>query len=85
MIYLSVNNDLLTRNIHQYPDDIIVFFAKEDCKPEGIWVRLEKNIGDKLAGRILNEPRADYGYHAGDYIRIEPFVHENVLLPIAIF
>ena len=68
----------------QYPDDIIVFFAKEDCKPEGIWVRLEKNIGDKLAGRILNEPWADYGYHAGDYIRIEPVVHEDVLLPIAI-
>ncbi|MBQ7864197.1 MAG: hypothetical protein IJ353_07020 [Lachnospiraceae bacterium] len=68
----------------QYPDDIIVFFVKENCKPEGIWVRLEKNIGDKLAGRILNEPWADYGYHTGDYIRIEPVVKNNELLPIAI-
>lgn len=68
----------------QYPDDIIVFFVKEGCEPEGIWVRLEKNIGDKLAGRMLNEPWADYGYHAGDFVRIEPVVQDNVLLPIAI-
>lgn len=68
----------------QFPDDIIVYFIKEGFKPEGIWVRLEKNIGDKLAGIMLNEPYADFGYHSGDYIRIEPVVKDNRLFPVAI-
>lgn len=68
----------------QYPDDIVVYFIKAGCKTEGIWVRLEKNIGNKLAGIILNEPYADFGYHAGEYIRIEPVVQDNRLFPVAI-
>lgn len=37
-----------------------------------------------LYEKRLNEPWEDYGYRAGDYIRIAPVIHEDMLLLIAI-
>lgn len=68
----------------QFPDDIVVIFYKEGLKPEGIWVRMEKNIGDKLAGRLLNQPWGDFGYNAGDYVLIQPMVLGDELKAVAI-
>jgi len=50
----------------EFPDDIQVLFVKEGVRPEGIWVRTTKLIGNEngtvlLEGRMLNNPHADLG------------------------
>lgn len=54
----------------EYPDDIQVVLYKQDQKPEIVWVRCTDINADEglLYGRLLNEPNADYGCHAGDII-----------------
>ena len=68
----------------QFPDDIVVIFYKDGLNPEGIWVRMERNVGDKLAGKLLNQPYGDFGYNVGDYVLMQPMVIENELKAVAI-
>ena len=55
-----------------YPDDIIVFFLKDDEKAEGIWCRVE-SVDHKegvIQAKLLNEPYRQYGYHMSDIVPV---------------
>ena len=65
-----------------YPDDVVVYFLDGQNKPELLWVRcvsIDENI---LTGELLNEPRSDFGYHAGDEIKfgVAQVNGQNILL-----
>lgn len=65
-----------------YPDDVTVYFLDGEHKPELIWVRclgVDENI---LTGELLNEPRSDFGCHAGDSIKfgVAQVNGQNILL-----
>lgn len=51
-----------------FPDDVLLLFFKDSVKPEGIWCRIEDEIDGRPAARMLNEPNADFGVHAGDIV-----------------
>ncbi|MBQ7454156.1 MAG: DUF2314 domain-containing protein [Selenomonadaceae bacterium] len=51
-----------------YPDDVVVYFFGEEHKPELLWVRCASVDENILAGELLNEPRQNFGVHAGDKI-----------------
>ena len=54
----------------QHPDDILVFFFKEGCNPEGMWVRYEDyNEEQDIFGRLLNQPNQDMGVNVGDLVK----------------
>ena len=54
----------------QHPDDILVFFFKEGCNPEGMWVRYEDyNEEQEIFGRLLNQPDQDMGVNMGDMVQ----------------
>lgn len=51
-----------------YPDDVMVYLAREGLNPEGGWVRII-GLGDHfIMGTLLNEPDQDFGYHEGEKI-----------------
>lgn len=54
-----------------YPDDILVFFFRDDLNPEGMWVRLESMTKDYLIGTLLNQPNQDFGVNQGDEIKVD--------------
>lgn len=70
---------------NQYPDDVVVIFLKEGVKPEGIWCKLADAKGDKVYGRMMNEPYADFGPHNGDLVEITLVNVENELKAVALF
>ena len=51
-----------------YPDDVLVYFIREDIEPEAMWVRLEEDNDTYMTGRLLNEPKQDIGYNINDRI-----------------
>lgn len=54
----------------QHPDDILVFFFKEGCKPEGMWVRYEDYTEEHdIFGTLLNQPNQDMGVNEGDMVK----------------
>lgn len=70
---------------NQYPDDVVVIFLKEGMNPEGIWCKLADVKGDKVYGRMMNEPYADFGAHNGDLVEITLVNVENELKAVALF
>lgn len=65
-----------------FPDDVTVYFLDGEHKPELMWVRclaVDENI---LSGELLNEPRSDFGCHAGDTIKfgVAQVNGQNILL-----
>ena len=52
-----------------YPDDVVVYFLGANIKPELLWVRCASVDENILVGELLNEPRSDFGCHAGDSIK----------------
>ncbi|MBE6493698.1 MAG: hypothetical protein E7Z84_03700 [Methanosphaera stadtmanae] len=55
---------------NDYPDDIIVYFSKDDLKLEAMWVRLEREGKPYMIGQLLNEPDQDFGCNVGDTLRV---------------
>ncbi|WP_407454829.1 hypothetical protein [Methanobrevibacter sp.] len=57
-----------------FPDDVMVFFIKENCQMERMWVRYE-NIVEKsfIEGTLLNTPYQDFGVESGDKVIIFPY------------
>ncbi|HON82472.1 MAG TPA: hypothetical protein PLN56_11055 [Methanoregulaceae archaeon] len=54
-----------------YFDDVsVVLLSPEQDHAEVVWVRLEEVVGggNRFRGFLLNEPGADFGVHAGDYL-----------------
>jgi len=62
-----------------YPDDIMVFFVKEGFRNEGIWCRVvDADPGRHLIQmRMLNEPNAPFGKHAGNVVDVALFPMDN--------
>lgn len=68
-----------------YPDDVLVYFIDGTHESEILWVRclsVNKNI---LIGELLNDPRNDFGCHAGDKIifGIAQINGKNILLNLS--
>ena len=54
----------------EYPDDIMVFFSKDGCAPEGMWVRYEDYTEDHdILGELLNQPNQNMGVNRGDMVK----------------
>lgn len=62
-----------------------IIFLKEGMKPEGIWCKLADAKGDKVYGRMMNEPYADFGPHDGDLVEISLVNVDNELKAVALF
>lgn len=44
-------------------DDILVYLTRDGLRPEGCWVRIN-GLGDHcIRGKLLNEPKQDFGVH----------------------
>lgn len=65
-----------------YPDDVVVYFLDGEHKPELLWVRCKGVDENILTGELLNEPRSDFGCHAGDSIKfgVAQVNEQNILL-----
>ena len=65
-----------------YPDDVVVYFLDGEHKPELLWVRCNSVDDNILAGELLNEPRSNFGCHAGDIIKfgVAQVNGQNILL-----
>lgn len=66
----------------EFPDDLQVMFVKDGHRPEGIWVRPVKLLGEDngtflLEGRMLNTPNADFGLKAGDTVMCASGIIDN--------
>ena len=55
---------------NEFPDDIIVYFSKDDLQLEAMWVRLEREGKPYMIGQLLNQPNQDFGCNVGDTLRI---------------
>ena len=53
-----------------YPDDVLVYFLKNNLKPEAIWVRGEFLEDGYFIGTILNQPKQEFGLNYGDYVTV---------------
>ena len=53
-----------------YPDDILVYFFKENFTPEGIWVRGEELTESCIVGTLLNQPNQDLGVSRSDKVEV---------------
>ena len=54
----------------EFPDDILVFFFKEGCSAEGMWVRYEDTNEEKeIFGTLLSQPNQNMGINKGDRIK----------------
>ena len=54
----------------EYPDNILVFFFKEGCSAEGMWVRCEDyNEEKEIFGTLLSQPNQNMGINKGDRIK----------------
>ena len=56
-----------------YPDDIVVYFFKKDCRPEGIWCRAESIDRERhlFMMKMLNEPFTPFGKHMGNIVPVQ--------------
>ncbi|MBE8954403.1 MAG: hypothetical protein SR2Q5_01870 [Quinella sp. 2Q5] len=65
-----------------YPDDVVVYFFGTDARPELLWVRCNSVDENILTGELLNEPRNDFGCHAGDVVKfgVAQVNGQNILL-----
>ena len=62
-----------------FPDDFAMILAKEENKPETIWVRAISYIGANenimaIKVQLLNEPYSDFGIHIHDIIDAVSFL-----------
>ena len=55
---------------NDFPDDILVYFSKDDLQLEAMWVRIEKEGKPYIIGQLLNQPNQDFGCNIGDTIRV---------------
>ena len=54
----------------EFPDDILVFFFKEGCSAEGMWVRHEElNGNNEFYGTLINQPNQNLGVNKGDKVK----------------
>ena len=54
----------------EFPDDILVFFFKEGCSAEGMWVRHEElNGNNEFFGTLINQPNQNLGVNKGDKVK----------------
>ncbi len=58
-----------------FPDDIRVLFLRKGLDPEECRIRMTGLGEHVLVGRLLNQPRQDFGVNAGD--TVEFFVHKE--------
>lgn len=70
---------------NQFPDNVVVIFLKEGANPEEIWCRLMDVKDEKIYGRMMNEPYADFGPHSGDLIEISLVNIDGQLKAVAMF
>ena len=56
----------------EFPDDILVFFFKEGCSTEGMWVRYEEmNENKEIVGTLINNPNQNLGIKEGDRVKFK--------------
>jgi hypothetical protein len=66
------NYDFLdSLRVKDYPDDIFVGIFKNGLNGEGMYTKLWKKEGDKIFGKLLNEPYQDFGIHKNDIIELK--------------
>lgn len=55
-----------------FPDDLVVIFAKEGYRSEGIWCRVEDADPERglIQMQMLNQPNAPYGKNIGDMVDV---------------
>lgn len=65
-----------------YPDDVVVYFFGAEHKPELLWARCKSVDENILTGELLNEPRQNFGVHAGDKIKfgVAQINAQNILI-----
>jgi len=56
-------------------DDLKVILFKDECKLEGVWVKLEVLGKGAFMGTLLNEPTQDFGIHNGSPVSF--FLNES--------
>lgn len=56
------------RENNEYPDDVLVYLIKDGLEVEGCWTRIVSVEENFLVGKLVNEPKQDFGYHEGDLI-----------------
>ena len=68
----------------QFPDDVLLIFYKQGLSTEGIWCRIEAEIGGRPAAVMMNEPNSDFGVHKGDLISFEWGENSGKMIGIAV-
>ncbi|MCR5834808.1 MAG: DUF2314 domain-containing protein [Selenomonadaceae bacterium] len=65
-----------------YPDDVVVYFFVNESEPELLWVRCVSVNENILTGKLLNEPRNDFGCHEGDTVKfgVAEINGQNILI-----
>lgn len=67
----------------QFPDDVMLIFYKQGVQPEGIWCRIESEIGGRPEAVVMNEPNADFGVHRGELITFEWGKNDGKMIGVA--
>ena len=60
-----------------FPDDIQVYFIKENRDVEVCWARISGLAEHYLEATLLNEPDQDFGCHVNDKIAVNLYEQEN--------
>jgi len=72
----------------QCPDDIYVVFVWQEKEFEKMWVRCEKYLYTDedgvryFAGKLLNEPNRDFGFHIGKQVKFGLFIEDDLTVCI---
>ena len=56
--------------VRDFPDDIFISLYKNGLGGEGMYAKLWKKEGDKIFGKLLNEPNQNFGVHLNDIVEL---------------
>ena len=57
--------------VKDYPDDIFFGLFKKGLNGEGMYAKLWKKEGEKIYGKLLNEPNQNFGINKNDIIELK--------------
>ena len=68
----------------EYPDIVLVMLFKEGMQAEKVWVHCMAFSENELFGKLLTEPKQNFGIHPGNIIGFTPVPQKDGIVCISV-
>ena len=68
----------------EYPDIVLVMLFKEGMQAEKVWVHCMAFSENELSGKLLTEPKQNFGIHPGNIIGFTPVPQKDGIMCISV-